>query len=325
MKTIISIILILIFAHPSLAEEKISNLEDFIIILKENHIEQEKIQKIKTIQSFRIENGIKKINFNDINLQNFLGGREGNGGNEIAMNFTERAYEAIKQIKAQQSLLFQSNFAFDKINMEQLMKAVEVVDVFAVDYKLCANENDKNCPDEEGFVAKNYPLMSEIHIDVDKWLKLSNEEKTLVALHEYLGILGVEESNYHVSSDLLATSTDELNYEHASCNFTLIQKDGYKTTVYTATKDAQSFVTGGFLVPLVNSRLKTTMVLSGVITTGYLRIQISEGYQEYPFSTHFKKNGKIIIPETVVHQGSVSFSKKIQKDDLILHSSCIGW
>ncbi|MDH4467648.1 MAG: hypothetical protein QE271_06275 [Bacteriovoracaceae bacterium] len=144
-------------------------------------------------------------------------GRDGNGGNQVAMRFTEIATESLKYLEKNTEL-------YPNINLKSLNSSIETTKIYSVTYKLCSKDDDRSCPDESGFVAKNYPDKGEILINENLWQSLVLEEKIKIVLHEYFGIMGIELSNYVFSSTMkIALEFQETN--QYACQLALFQKN----------------------------------------------------------------------------------------------------
>ncbi len=120
------------------------------------------------------------------------GSERGNGGEKYANQFTKSARKAHKKAKG---ILSQNQ-------LDRYEKALDDVQVFTVEHKLCIDDKDLSCPGEAGFVAKNYRKSEKIKLNKLKWISLNPSEKMEIAFHEYLGILGIESGTYHVTSKL---------------------------------------------------------------------------------------------------------------------------
>ncbi|OFZ79681.1 MAG: hypothetical protein A2583_06700 [Bdellovibrionales bacterium RIFOXYD1_FULL_53_11] len=123
----------------------------------------------------------------------------GNGGHDVALEFTSKAYNAIESLKT----------ASDLINANELKNVKEAIQdakVYAVEKKLCP-ENIPVCTFDESLVAKNHPEQMIIFINIKKWKNISAIIKTRIAIHEYLGIIGIEKSKYQLSALVTYTAT----------------------------------------------------------------------------------------------------------------------
>lgn len=248
-------------------------------------------------------------------------GREGNGGDEEALSFASISEEIISQIEAQKALIYSNNKDFESFDLETFIEATKLTKIYFVDYKLCSKVGDYRCPKEKGFVAKNYPSILEIHVNQGRWEKLNNLERLNIVFHEYLGIIGVEKGRYNLSSSLITSASEDIKSERVHCSITLIDKSDF--SIYTASITGNRYDIGSKLLPLKKEGSITKYVAPVVISSGYLRVQVKEGYESHG-TTWFKEKGLELIKETVLFDGAVSGSKKIQNKDFALQASCMG-
>ena len=157
------------------------------------------------------------------NPDQFSLGREGNGGEAIALEFTKVALEGADYIHLQKKRLFNPDSILAEVNLSQLLETIAKTRVFAVERKLCSRDSDTECPQEAGFVAKNYPRGHEIHVNLKRWEQLSSTDKVRTALHEYFGIMGLERGNYRYSSRVIIAHNNNENEHFFSCQFSLYQ------------------------------------------------------------------------------------------------------
>ncbi len=248
-------------------------------------------------------------------------GREGNGGDEEALSFARISEEIISQIESQKSLVFTSNKDFENFDLDQFIEATRHTKIYFIDYKLCSKMGDYRCPKEKGFVAKNYPSILEIHVNQSRWEKLNNTERLNIVFHEYLGILGIEKGRYNLSSSLVTNANEDIKASKVHCSITFIDKSDF--SIYTASISGNKYDINAKLLPLKAEGKLTRFVAPVIISTGYLRVQVKEGYEKHG-SPWFKENGAELIKETVLFEGAVSGSKKIQNKDFALQASCMG-
>ncbi|EPZ49709.1 hypothetical protein M902_0871 [Bacteriovorax sp. BAL6_X] len=246
-------------------------------------------------------------------------GREGNGGDDIAAEFFEIGAKLRDQIEGQQALLFSKHSIFDDINLDLLDLIVEKTAVFSVNYKLCSRVGDYRCRNERGFVAKNFPETLEIHVNQQRWESLTDHEKLKIVFHEYLGLLGHEEGTYNLSSLLVVDAKEQSSFNNVSCSFSYIdQLNRLHSGAASGVK--HSILSGG--VPLMMGNHFNYMI-SYVISTGYLRIELREGK---PFANSVMPKFEVepILPEVIVFDGAVEGRKSIEFDKGKLVISCTG-
>lgn len=293
----------------NLFEEKINKK----FLLDKNIYERiEIIHKIKNHpEDFKIDDSILD--------QALRLGREGNGGDTIAAEFFEIGAKLRDQIEAQQELLFSKHEIFDEINLDLLDLLVEQTAVFSVNYKLCSKAADYRCRSERGFVAKNFPEILEIHVNQNRWETLKDNEKVKLVFHEYLGLLGVEEGTYNMSSLLVTDAKEQASYDNVSCAFSY--KDNLKRVHSGAVSGVKHSVRSGGVPLMMGNRFK--YMISYVIATGYLRLELREGK---PFANSVMPRFEIdpILPEVVVFDGAVEGRKSIEFEEGKLIVNCTG-
>ncbi len=115
-------------------------------------------------------------------------GREtGNGGDAIAIEFKTTALQVVAAINAGQTPMF------PEVSTRLLQTAIGETKLTVKDH-VFVNGAEKD--------AANYPAQKLIEISRTRWLSDSSRKQALV-FHEYLGIMGVDDSNYAISSRLL--------------------------------------------------------------------------------------------------------------------------
>ncbi|MCO4755313.1 MAG: hypothetical protein KC478_12585 [Bacteriovoracaceae bacterium] len=245
-----------------------------------------------------------------------IAGRDGNGGNEIALRFTQIAANSLKFLET-------PGKNTHNLDLDKLESAIKNTKVYSVTYKLCADDSDKLCPEEAGFVAKNYPEKNEILVSVDKWKALSIEEKVRIVIHEYLGMIDIETGNYNVSSNIVVALGHKEGEQYA-CQLSLI-KNSYPTRILGS---------AGFVVhnsgvkamgssdPIKNS--KNDVVFRMVSAKDYLRgsVEISEVDRGLPF-LYVKKRNEILFDNVTFFNGEPIGVKVFKKDDKLLQISCV--
>lgn len=108
---------------------------------------------------------------------------KGNGGDSYAIDFMECATIAVKILKKSSS---------DLVDPHRLAEAIDQVTVESTEEALILDGARKD--------AINYPLQKRIIINRSAWSSLPTKlDKIQLALHEYLGILGIDDSVYQVS------------------------------------------------------------------------------------------------------------------------------
>lgn len=129
-------------------------------------------------------------------IQNAISGA-GNGGDELRAEFSAAANDGLAAVlKIKPDALTQAEQA-------AVRGSFASTKVYGVNFKLCVDDNDARCPSEEGFIAKNYPEQNIILVNTLKWGAANLLVRRSNALHEHLGIIGVERGNSAISSLLM--------------------------------------------------------------------------------------------------------------------------
>lgn len=125
-------------------------------------------------------------------------GREtGNGGDAIALEFKAAAIQVYTAINAGQTP------AFPEVNMRDFQRALDETGLVVVDQVFIKGvEKD----------AANFPDKKLIEISRTRWLSVSSryDRKLALVFHEYLGIMGIADSDYAISSRLLKSPTTNM-------------------------------------------------------------------------------------------------------------------
>ncbi len=246
----------------------------------------------------------------------FTKGRDGNGGNEIAMRFTQIATDSLKFLK-------KPGNNSKKINLQKLENAIKDTKVYVVTYKLCDDSKDKTCPGESGYVAKNYPLQDEIYINEVRWRKLSFEEKVRITIHEYLGIIGVEAGNYSISSNIIIglNATEGRNY---SCQMSLVELNKTTPVLGTAGFVVSNFNISGGLKSFPIKYSKDDVVFRIVTGKNYLRaqIEIARVNRKNKHFVEIKELKEIVFPEMIFFEGEPIGVKVFKNQKYHLQVAC---
>lgn len=108
----------------------------------------------------------------------------GNGGDQIAIEFVDLATSVLSYLKQVRP---------PQIDLARLEKAISTVLVESTDEALVLRGAVKD--------AINFPEEAKILVNRSAWAKRNNDRtRAVLALHEYLGILGVDDTAYRVSS-----------------------------------------------------------------------------------------------------------------------------
>jgi hypothetical protein len=116
-----------------------------------------------------------------------LGTNSGGGGDHDGQAFTAIGRLVKDQLVEQKGSV--------KIDTEEFEKALQVVEVEFVNEPLFLNDVKKD--------AINYPKTNKIRVYKSAWDEMSLNAKRALVLHEYLGIMEIEDSTYGLSYKLL--------------------------------------------------------------------------------------------------------------------------
>lgn len=121
----------------------------------------------------------------------FAGGETGNGGDSIAIEFSSIAYTTLAMIQSNNNL-------FPEFKAVDLRQAIFQTELVTID-RLYLNGVEKD--------AINYPLGKKIEISRIRWNECGNDyvRKSSLVFHEYLGIMGVDDSGYNISERLFSS------------------------------------------------------------------------------------------------------------------------
>lgn len=110
----------------------------------------------------------------------------GNGGDEYSVEFTQLAHELTDWLAANRKLLPKS------FSMQAYRTALKTTQVESTDEPLSLNGATKD--------ALNFPAQKRILFNRAAWNRiLSLPRKKALVFHEYLGILGIDDSRYQIS------------------------------------------------------------------------------------------------------------------------------
>ncbi len=124
------------------------------------------------------------------------GQRTGNGGDAIEIEFRLLGARIVDFLNTTERPA-----PLSEINAADLFQAVQNTRIVAKNETLYDRHNQVR-------TAVNYPVEKRIELNRDGWtaLKYSFDEKLVLVLHEYLGILGTEIDNYDLSSRIAGSS-----------------------------------------------------------------------------------------------------------------------
>lgn len=110
----------------------------------------------------------------------------GGGGDVYALQFIAIADKILTHLQ---------NSPIKEIQIEDLKNAIETTIVESTNRKLLL----KGIPKD----AINYPESKRIIFNQTRWRQIADEDKPALVLHEYLGILGIEDASYRFSKEIL--------------------------------------------------------------------------------------------------------------------------
>lgn len=114
----------------------------------------------------------------------------GNGGDGYSLQFVT---------SAQTVLSYLQKYQFEGIDTNALAKTIDSAKVESTDEDLKLNGMNKD--------AINYPSENRIVFNRARWNSLAGKERLALVLHEYLGLLGTDDTNYQLSKLVLRDMT----------------------------------------------------------------------------------------------------------------------
>lgn len=186
-----------------------------------------------------------------ISQVSFAGDESGHGGDSYASEFIATAKSALEElgrVPAQE---------IEPLKIETFREAVLHTEVHSEGTLIL----DGNVVD-----AINYPGKKQIQINRERWETLRGQSQTAarynLVLHEYLGIMGIDDSQYAISQKLLKTMHFELLAQIWNSEHTIANK---KYPAFGVTADMGiGFYTGGL------GQSNDTGLYSGVRISSYL-------------------------------------------------------
>lgn len=124
----------------------------------------------------------------------------GNGGQQVAAEFSASALQAVNFISAHQSLCSQAQYAgLCGVDLSNVNKAISKV---TLEVYPGLTSTDPGTGVIMYYSALNFPDRNLIQISQSDWVSsgMCGLKKMTLAFHEYLGIIAVEQNNYSISS-----------------------------------------------------------------------------------------------------------------------------
>ena len=228
------------------------------------------------------------------NLQRTQGGVNGGGGDHLGQEFTAIGYSLIRTLDDTKSPI--------KVDLQELETAVRSVEVEFIDEELKLNGALKD--------AINYPGKLKIVVNENAWDVMSPNAKQALVLHEYLGIIGIEDATYALSYKML-----NLAPEKFECSIT-VGKGGSENFPYLHTKIESRYdeYNDSPLKSITTSHVRLVGGGDVLKVAWDLRKIFKDDYYERSRRTHIE----ITAPEI---KGSVSFSLDFDSENSNKHES----
>ena len=130
-----------------------------------------------------------------------VGHDQGNGGDLYAAEFVQAGERGLQMLRHNDS---------KDIDLKKLELAILRTKVESTDKELRLNGLPKD--------AINYPAKGQILFNRARWAQLDAGQKPALVLHEYLGILGIEDASYAFSKKVLGAFRYDISYS-LNCDF----------------------------------------------------------------------------------------------------------
>jgi hypothetical protein len=134
----------------------------------------------------------------------------GNGGDTFALQFLTYADKVYKYL---------DNSNISGLDVAALGKAIATAKVESTDKKLQLNGIPKD--------AINYPSERRIVFNRDRWTSFIEDERLALVLHEYLGLIGLEDASYTYSKLILKDMVTVTRIRHGSDSKWMLCQDDY--------------------------------------------------------------------------------------------------
>lgn len=134
----------------------------------------------------------------------------GNGGSTIEMDFKAAGLRALEQIELNEE-------TFKAVDSALLKAIVDRAEVETTKTELVLKGQRKD--------AINYPSLNKIVVNESRWMALSEHRKTAFALHEYLGLMNVDDSDYQVSLEILRLDPETFEPLHGRLDVVIVVDD----------------------------------------------------------------------------------------------------
>ncbi len=133
-----------------------------------------------------------------LSLGSSAGNSGGNGGDKTGLHFTESAQTAQQWIQSHNELSWvqELNEKFNPSNLsDTFLKSIQNTKIEVVEEKLFLDNKEK--------IAINFPEKELIKLNHSLWEASSKADQIAIAAHEHFGIIGVDDSNYRYSTEIL--------------------------------------------------------------------------------------------------------------------------
>jgi hypothetical protein len=114
----------------------------------------------------------------------------------MSQHFVDAAYNTFQACSIDKSLQKEFPKQWDVFN-----KNFYYIHIVSVSFNLCQDGDSSDCSFETSFAAKNYPDRKLILVNAYRWNMMKDDERKTLAVHEFLGVIGVEEGTYDFSAD----------------------------------------------------------------------------------------------------------------------------
>lgn len=128
----------------------------------------------------------------------------GNGGEKVGLHFTESSRTALRWIQEHNdaSWVLELNQQLNPLTLsEAILDSVMTTKIEVVSEKLILNGKEK--------IAINYPDQKLIKVNIKLWEASTKADQIAIAAHEHFGIIGIDDSNYFYSTQILRNFTNE--------------------------------------------------------------------------------------------------------------------
>ncbi|MEK2690854.1 hypothetical protein [Bdellovibrio sp. GT3] len=175
----------------------------------------------------------------------------GNGGDTYSLQF---------QVYAEKLNKYLQNSNIEGLNVILLRDAISSTKVESTNQKLILNGIPKD--------AINYPAEKRIIFNSNRWIGFTEDEKLSLVLHEYLGLIGLEDAKYTYSKLILKDMTTVQRIRQGGDSmWQICQDDTLVVNLYEHRAEVEATPTGAIQHRTTN----ITMIYGGWVLIGELR------------------------------------------------------